>query len=186
MKTIKLLALLIVFLLIGEQVSSQNINSGEKFGKTLNLGLGYDNHAMPVIHADYEFDILRNFTLAPFISIGSYASSTYWGGPKYPYRNYNYTQTIIPIGVKGTYYFDELLNAGSDWDFYASLSLGVRIVKNTWENNYYGDRNVNSSVSGLYSDIHIGTEYHVSSAFGVYADFSTGISMLGISLHMRK
>jgi len=51
--------------------------SSEKFGHTLNIGLGiggyagyygYVGQSIPVLHLDYEFDVLRNFTLAPFIN----------------------------------------------------------------------------------------------------------------------
>ena len=47
---------------------------------------------------------------------------------------------VIPVGVKGTYYFDQLLGAGSKWDFYLSGSLGFAIVRSTWDDGYYGDR----------------------------------------------
>src|SRR5690606_29145260 len=94
----------------------------EKFGKTLNLGIGvgyygYINRNVPVLHADIEFDVANNFTLAPSISFFSYRNTYYWGNNKNPYKYYNYSQTIVPVGVKGTYYFDKLLLANSKWDF---------------------------------------------------------------------
>jgi hypothetical protein len=38
-------------------------------------------------------------------------------------NNYYYHETIIPIGVKGTYYFDQIFNANSDWDFYMAYNF---------------------------------------------------------------
>ena len=60
----------------------------ETYGKTLNLGLGvggysgYYGHvgrSLPVFHVDYELDVAKNFTVAPFINIYSFSNSYYWG-----------------------------------------------------------------------------------------------------------
>ena len=147
----------------------------EEFGNTLNVGLGvgyygYVNHSTPVINLNYEFDVARNFTLAPFITFFSY-------------RDNDYHQTVVPIGVKGTYYFDQLLNLDSKWDFYGAGSLGFAIVKTSWENGYTGPKNSNIGASPLYLDLHIGTEYHINNKLGVYLDLSTGISTIGLAFH---
>jgi len=106
---------------------AQERNYPEKFGITHNLGIGlgyygYVEHPLPVLHADFEFDVVRNFTLAPFINFYSYRNQYYHD------RNYYYYyETVIPIGVKATYYFDELLKANPHWDFYLAGSLGFAI-----------------------------------------------------------
>jgi hypothetical protein len=96
----------------------------EKYGRTLNLGLGvggysghygYAGRSLPVFHINYEIDVARNFTLAPFASFSTFSGR---------HNSYTYHETVIPIGVKGAYYFDELLKANGDWDFYAAGSLG--------------------------------------------------------------
>ncbi len=164
----------------------------EKYGQTLNLGVGigyygYLGYNTPVLHADYEFDVVKSFTLAPSISYYSYHSNYYWGNSNYPYRYYNYRQTIIPIGLKGTFYFDNLVKAGSKWDFYLAGTIGVAIVKSTWDDGYYGERNIyrNSyrSSTPLYLDIHAGAEYHISNKAGLFLDLSTGVSTLGLAVH---
>jgi hypothetical protein len=181
----KITALLLFVVLLGKTAGAQ-----ESFGNTLNLGVGIgyygyiNGRTAPVFHANYEFDVARNFTLAPFLTIYSYKNYYYWGNPNYPYREYYYRQTVIPIGVKGSYYFDELLNAGSRWDFYLGASLGFAIRKTTWENGYNGDRHISSGASGLYLDGHIGTEFHASDRLGLFLDLSSGISTFGIALHM--
>lgn len=162
---------------------------GEKYGKTLNLAAGigyygYIGNTTPVLHLDFELDVAKNLTLAPFITYYSYNRYYYWGNPKYPYRDYAYRTTVIPIGVKGTYYFDQLLKAGSRWDFYLASSIGFAIRKTTWENGYYGETIVQNGSSGLYLDGHIGTEYHLNRNFGLFLDLSSGISTFGLGIHL--
>lgn len=171
-------------------ITCNTSSAQESYGKTLNAGLGigyygYIGNTLPVLHANYEFDVAKNFTLAPFISFYSYQKNKYWGNKNYPNRYYDYRVTVIPIGVKGTYYFDELFNASNNkWDFYASGSLGFAIRNTRWENGYEGERNVEHGSSGLYFDVHVGTEYHFNQKLGMFLDLSTGISTLGLAVHM--
>ena len=163
---------------------SQNTTSGEKYGNTLNIGLGlgyygYVGHSLPVIHLNYEFDVAQNFTLAPFLTFYSYDSDHHWGNLKYTYH-----QTVLPIGLKGTYYFDQLLNATSKWDFYLGASLGVAIRKTVWEDGYNGETNIDNSSSNLYLDGHIGAEYHVNTKIGLLLDLSSGQSTFCLALHL--
>jgi hypothetical protein len=191
---IKKIHILIAFILI----FSINCNAQEKqtpssrFGNTLNLGVGVGGYAgyygyigqnLPVFNINYEFDVAKNFTLAPFISFYSYKRTYYWGDKDHDYRYYNYKQTVIPIGLKGTYYFDDLLHAGSKWDFYLAGSLGYTIVRSSWDDGYYGDRNYYKTPNALYLDLHIGTEFHVNKNIGLFLDLSTGVSTFGIAIH---
>ena len=78
---------LFLFLIAVANISAQESTSGERYGHTLNIGLGlgyygYVGHTIPVIHADYEFGVLRNFTLAPFVSFYSYSNGYYYNGSK--------------------------------------------------------------------------------------------------------
>jgi len=161
---------------------------GERYDHTLNLGLGigyygYVNRSIPVFHVNYELPVAKDFTLAPFLTFYSYSNEYYWGNPHYPYRFYSYRETVIPIGVKGTYYFDELLKASSKWDFYLAASLGFAIRSVSWDADYYGDKYAYHSSSGLYLDFHIGTEYHFNDRLGMFLDLSTGVSTLGLAIH---
>ncbi len=189
MKTIIYTALLSLLMMGGAKATAQETVSEEGYGGALNLGAGigyygYVGHSMPVVHADFEITAAHNFTLAPFVTVYSYQNYYYWGNPNYPYKNYSYRQTVIPIGVKGSYYFDELLNAGPKWDFYLAGSLGFAIRKTTWENGYYGETTVQHGSSGLYFDGHIGTELHLSNKLGLFLDLSSGISTFGLALHL--
>jgi hypothetical protein len=167
----------------------------ETYGKTLNIGLGvggysgYYGHvgrSLPVFHLDYEFDVAKDFTLAPFLTIYSFSNDYYWGNNNNPFKYYSYYETVVPIGAKGTYYFDDLLNATSKWDFYLAGSLGIAVVFSTWETGYNGDRNYYQSPSSLFLDIHIGTEYLFNKGIGAFLDLSTGVSTIGIAIHGIK
>lgn len=171
-----------------------NAKGQEKFGNTLNLGLGLGYYGYApfntiALHANYEFDVAKDFTLAPFITYSSYRRDYYWGNNNYPYRYYSYRQTVVPIGVKGTYYFDDAFNAGSKWDFYGAASLGFAIVRSRWEDGYPGDKNVYryrsfyGGTTPLYLDLHLGAEYHFNSKIGMFLDLSTGITTLGVAIH---
>ena len=178
-------------LLIGDKVLAQyNSAEREKFGNTLNLaaGLGYYGYLSPLVHVNYEFDIFRNFTLAPFVSAFTYQSQNYWGDPGKPvtdpsYHYYNYREVVVPVGVKGTYYFDQLLHASSKWDFYVATSIGFSFRSVIWDNGYYGDRTEYKTTSPLYVNMHIGSEYHLSQKAGLFLDLSTGVSTFGLAVH---
>lgn len=184
-------ALVFVLAVSGYNVSAQTkvMNTrSERYGTTLNLGLGlgyygYVGGSIPVIHADLEFDVAKHFTLAPFLNVFTYENYYYWGNSKNPYRDYHYRETAIPIGIKGSYYFDQFLGANSNWDFYLAGSLGFIVRRTTWENGYYGDKVVKRGTGALYLDLHIGTEYHISKKVGLFLDLSTGVSTLGLGIH---
>lgn len=181
MKTIALCFALIL-LTTGTSVSAQGNNYGERHSGALNLGLGIGGynghygyygevgHSLPVINVNYELGVARNFTLAPFISL-------------YSYSDEHYTAIVAPVGVKGTFYLDEALNAGSKWDFYLAGSLGVSLVSTTWDDQYNGDRSYYHSAHPLYLDFHVGTEYHISNQIGLFLDLSTGVSTIGLAFH---
>ena len=153
--------------------------SSRGFGNTLNLGLGlsgylgnsyYNGHSLPVLDINYEFGVSRDVTLAPFVSY-------------YSYTDNNYREIVTPVGLKGTFYLDELLRAGSHWDFYVAGSLGVALTNTTWDDNYDGTRTYYQKRSPLYIDLHVGAEYHLSRRLGIFLDFSSGISTVGLALH---
>ncbi len=186
-----IIVLLLIFLSFSIHAFSQE-GSSEKYGKTLNLGLGiggyagyysYAGSSLPVFHLDYELAVAKNFTLAPFVNLFSFSRKYYWGDHNTPYRYYTYRETVIPIGVKGTYYFDNLLKANSNWDFYLAGSLGFAIINSSWENDYYGDKNYYKRGNPLFLDVHIGTEYHVSNKIGLFLDLSSGVSTIGLAIH---
>jgi len=186
MKTITV-TMLLFLMIVGFNVDAQTTRNSESYGKTLNLGIGiggyagyyhHSGHMMPVLHLDYELDVANSFTLAPFISFYTYRNNHEWQNNSYYYR-----QTDIPIGVKGTYYFDRILEANSDWDFYLAGSLGFVLITSRWEDGYNGDKDYYPYPNPLFLDLHIGTEYHLSNKVGIFLDLSTGVSTIGLAIH---
>jgi len=176
------LTILIALLIGGTNLFAQKSYTSEQHGRTLNLGLGvggyygyynYVGHSLPVLNINYEFDVARNFTLAPFATFITYRDYVTEGGYDYYYR-----ETVIPMGVKGTYYLDQALRAGSRWDFYLAGSLGFNLVRTVWDD---GTSYTNDNVGPLFLDLHVGTEYHLSNSVGLFLDLSTGVSTLGLS-----
>jgi len=183
------IALLFMFTVLSSNIYSQQTKTNEKFGKTLNLGIGlgyyrYADQPMPVFHANFEFDVAKNFTLAPFISFYSYRNHYYKGNP-HENNGYYYYETVIPIGVKGTYYFDELLQANNKWDFYAAGSLGFAIINSHWDDGFDGDNNYYKGAGSFFAAIHIGAEYHFNDKVGAFLDLSSGVSTFGLAIHFN-
>jgi len=173
--------LLCFLILIGSNLSAQNKKYSGGHGNALNLGVGvggysgyygYDGRSLPVFSINYEFDVANNFTLAPFVTLVSYRN-----------ESHNYKETVIPLGVKGSYYLDDAFNAGSDWDFYLAGSLGFSVVNTRWDNydrDYYDGYH---KVRPLFLDLHFGAEYHLSNKVGLFLDLSTGVSTIGLAFH---
>ncbi|MEI8279522.1 MAG: hypothetical protein WCG87_07135 [Bacteroidota bacterium] len=148
----------------------------QEFGNTLNLGAGIGYGGAFILHGNYEFQVAKSFTIAPFVTFISYSNNPY-------YSNLYYHEIIIPIGAKGSYYFDDLLDLNTNWDLYAAASIGFAIRNVTYDNGYVGDKNSYLYSSPLFLDLHVGAEYHISSKIGAFLDLSTGISTIGIAIH---
>jgi len=170
---------LFLMVISATSIFAQGRFDNERYGNTLNLGLGLGGYAgyygyvgtiVPVFHANYEFDVARNFTLAPFITF-------------YTYHKDNYRETVVPMGVRGTYYFDYLLNANPKWDFYLAGSLGFALRGTTWDNGYTGTRDDYNRGAPLFLDFHAGAEYHITDKLGVFLDLSSGVSTIGLAIH---
>ena len=160
----------------------------EKYGNTLNagVGVGYFNYigvATMMGTVNYEFDVAPYFTLAPFIGVYGFQDNYYSFDT---YRNYTYNETVVPMGVKASYYFDQLLHVTNKWDFYASLSAGYSYINVTWESGYTGDRAAYKSATNLYLNLHAGAKYHLSDMAGLFADLSTNAALVGVSIHFNK
>ena len=188
MKNLKMIIILLF------TVCSIGSYAQEKYGTTVNFGLGIGGYSgyyrntgvlLPVVHLDVEFDVAKNFTLAPFINFYSYTTRYHL---KNPDREYIHRVKIIPVGVKATYYLDGLLQAGPKWDFYLGGSLGFVLVRSTWNDYYYYNNNFYTGYyathgNGLYVDGHLGVEYHINERVGIYLDLSNGLSTAGIAIH---
>ncbi|MBL7932254.1 MAG: hypothetical protein JNL60_10140, partial [Bacteroidia bacterium] len=72
----------------------------------------------------------------------------------------------------------------SDWDFYASGSLGYIFRKRTWEAGYTGRKDIEPGTGPMFLDLHLGAEYHLTKVLGLQLDVSTGMTTLGLAFHL--
>lgn len=163
-----------------------NSSFSERYGNTFNVAAGapyFKNWgAAPYITVNYEFLVNNNFTIAPFAGIVSFRTSYFEGVTLVDYR-----ERVIPMGIKATYYFDNLLNLGPNWDLYAAASVGYLYHDVSWNASYSAGVTIKekafTEVEPMYLDLHIGAEYHLSRRTGIIADVSRGVSTVGIALH---
>lgn len=170
-------------------LSAQVFESKENFGRTLNFSAGlcyfnYIGQAVEAAHINYELQIDKNLTVAPFLTVYTYQGQHRWGDVNNEVRYYDFRETVVPMGLKVSYYFDDLLRAGTAWDFYSSVSIGFNYRNATWENPYYGPRNIHPGMGPLYLDAHLGIEYHLTKTIGLHLDLSTGLATFGIAAHL--
>lgn len=178
------------------KIFSQQSSSSTSYGNTLNVGVGFGYgkyHGIPLL-INYEFDVVNSFTLAPFIGIGStsydggWYDDGYWNNNNNKWvsdlKRYSYRETYIPIGVKGTYYFDELLGTIDEIDIYAAASLGFTYWYYSSTYDGFKKEDHNSGTSALYILLHLGVEYHFNDQIGAFLDASTGMSTLGVSFRL--
>jgi len=159
-------------------------NKIETYGRSFNMGVGPGYFSASILPApfftiNYEFDVLNNFTLAPFVSLASYKSEASIIASRYYYHR----ATILPFGIKATYYLDKLLKIPNKWDFYIGCSVGYTYIRKAWDFGYPG---INGGIPGLreeYVHAHAGAEYHVSRKAGLFVDVSTGVAVVGVSIH---
>jgi hypothetical protein len=143
---------------------------GEDFGNVLNLGVGFGygggaNALM--LAADYEFDVYPNVTVAPFLAFRSNSTPTF-------------THTFVPIGAKGCYYFDQLINAPAEFDLYAGVSLGFAIHSFSYSSPaYFGT----AKGDNLFAAIHVGGSYRASDRIGINLDLGSYYSTVGIGIY---
>ena len=88
------------------------------------------------------------------------------------------------MGIKISYYFDDLVRAGTKWDFYSAGSLGFVYRRTVWEPAYNGKNRIDPGMGPLYLDLHIGAEYHINKFTGVVLDLSTGVSSVALAIHL--
>ena len=98
------------------------------------------------------------------------------------YGSYKWKHTITGINARGSYHFNELLNAPSDWDFYAGASLGYYI----WNTKYDGSGSSyvynGSGSGGLGLSGHVGARYFVKDNLGITLELGGGSVLSGGTL----
>lgn len=149
-----------------EGVMAQSYQNGDKL---LNVGIGLGTYGGGGLGFGGSFE----YGVHDAISVGV------MGG--YSGRNYLGSRwSVLTIGARGSYHFNELLNLDNDQiDLYAGLGLGYRNF--SWDYAGYGDSY--SYGSGVTFLGHIGGKYYFQPNLGVFAELGSGFGTLqaGIS-----
>ncbi len=183
------LKLCFLFYLLSGSCFSQEKEDAEQYGNTINIGFGYGyypyvGYPVTALVANSEINLERNTTVAPFVAYYSYEQKYYWGNESNEFRYYQYSEKVIPLALKVSYYFDELIHVPVRWDLYAAASFGFIFRKTTWESTYHGPKQINPGMGPLFIDAHLGAEYHFTKKLGVQLDLSTGMATCGLALHL--
>lgn len=136
--------------------------------KMLSVGLGVSGWGIP-IYARFEMPIADNITVGGSLSFQS---------KNYSYTTaYKYRITYIGINGRGSYHFNELLNAPDEWDFYAGASLGYFIA------SYSGDDSpVLTGGSTVSVGVHVGARYFLNEKIALNAEAGGGSALAGATI----
>jgi hypothetical protein len=132
----------------------------------LNVGIGVNSYYSGGIPfgASYEYGV------TDAISVGAgldYLSHSYKGS------GYNYGFSILYIGARGSYHFNELLNLSvEELDLYGGANLGFRSFK--WKDDFNNSTLGNSYGNGVYVGIHIGARYYFAPSIGAFLEVGAG------------
>ena len=175
------------FIAIGNFCVAQN-KLPEQFGSTLNLGpiLNYglnSNANLLYFHVEYEIDLVKNLTIAPFVNFSNITRNNYFNELNSPNKINYYSQPIMPVGIKFTYYLDPIVNLHPKWDLFMGGSTGFAIRKIANKTSgLNSNQSINNGSSGLMFNLHLGTEYHFSKRGGVFLDVSRRTFSLGLAV----
>lgn len=177
-----LLTALILFTDINASLAQNN--DSEPMGRAFNAGMGpgyFGGLQLPAPYTtiNYEYEVAGYTTIAPFLGFASYRSAPQVLGGK----NYYYRATILPVGIKATYYLDKLLHIPCRWDVYVAGSAGYAFTTKEWDYGYPGTDDAVPGITPHFLLLHLGAEYHVSKRTGLFADVSTGVATFGFAIH---
>lgn len=168
MKSKFIISSLILFTLFSTNSFAQFNPYSDKV-KMLSAGLGISGWGIPV-YVRFELPVANNITVGGVLSYQSkgYNSSVY-----------NYRVSYFGISARGSYHFNELLDASDDWDFYAGASIGYFFA------SFSGDDFFGSS--GLWGNsvslgAHVGARYFINEKIAINAEAGGGSAVGGATI----
>lgn len=136
--------------------------------KLVTVGVGASGWGIPVF-VRYEMPVADNITVGGDFSFQSKSEK---------YASYKWNHTIVGLNGRGSYHFNELLNASDEWDFYAGATLGYYI----WNTKYDGSGSFDytgSGSGGFSLGAHVGARYFVNENLGITAEAGGGSVLAG-------
>ncbi len=143
----------------------------QKGDKLVNLGVGLGTYGAGGLGFGGSFE----YGIHDAISVGAIAG---YSGTSY----YGSSFSVITIGARGSYHFNELLKLGNDKiDLYAGAGLAYRKV--SWDalsgvlgNNYGG---------GVFPLIHLGGKYYFSNNLAGYVELGSGFGTAQVGVAFK-
>lgn len=164
----KLLSSLFVVALLAFSINGAMAQSYQKGDKLLNVGIGVGTYGAGGIGFGGSFE----YGIHEAISIGVLGG--YSGRSNYLGSNTRWS--VLTIGARGSYHFNELLNLDNDQiDLYAGLGLGYRNI--SWDYNGIGLGN-GYGAGGILFLGHIGGKYYFQPNLGIFAELGSGFGVL--------
>ncbi len=136
--------------------------------KMVTVGVGASGWGIPLF-VRYEQPVADNITVGGDLS---YQSKSEKYGP------YKWNHTIVGINGRGSYHFNELLNAPNEWDFYAGATLGYYIWNTKYDGNGIFDY-TGSGNGGFSLGAHVGARYFVNDNLAITGEVGGGSVLAG-------
>ncbi len=157
----------ILFFMIASSSYAQ-FNPYNDDAKMVTVGFGASGWGIPLF-VRYEQPVADNITVGGTFSFQS-KTEKYFGS--------KWNHTIVGINGRGSYHFNELLNATDEWDFYGGGSLGYYIWNTKYDGN--GIYSYAGSGSGGFSiGAHVGARYFLNDNLAITGEVGGGSVLAG-------
>ncbi len=155
-----------------EGVMAQSYEKGDKL---LNVGVGLGTYGAGGLGLGGSFEVGIHDAISVGVLGGFSGRSNYLGS--------GVRWSVLTIGARGSYHFNELLNLDNDMiDLYAGLGLGYRNISWNYDGIGLGGSNYGSGILFLG---HIGGKYYFKPNLGVFAELGSGFGTLQAGLSFK-
>lgn len=145
----------------------------EKGDKLLNVGIGLNSYYGGGIPIGVAFE----YGVTDAISVGAQIDFSRWS---YNFGGYKWSYTFVPVALRGSYHFGQLLNLNTDkLDLYGGAALGYYISSysdNTGYSGIYDNSYGNKGLFGLFA----GGRYYFKENIAGFAELGYGVSTLKV------
>ncbi len=143
----------------------------------------YNNIHVGLEASNYGFGVMgsANFNVVDNVAVGPIVMLKFNGNAIGYYRWFN---TFIGLGVKGDYYFDELLPIPKEFDVYAGGHAGWYIVRSTSSYNgpaaiYYDTPKSKYGNGRPFVQVEVGGRWHFKPKMSLFAEVYSGYPASG-------
>ncbi|MBC8112243.1 MAG: outer membrane beta-barrel protein, partial [Verrucomicrobia bacterium] len=117
------------------------------------------------------------------ISIGGFLD---YSSTKYGYTGFDGKLTILFVGARASYHFNEILDVKNDKvDLYGGVALGFRSVSWKYNDPIYDDLYSDPYSNGVLFGVHAGARYMFANNIGGFAELGYGVSILKLGLAVK-